>query len=88
MQVREAMSNNVKMVHPSHSIRAAAQLMAMSDCGCLPVVDRAKRLVGILSLGDIALTENMASAGMALCGISEPGGEHSQLDGQGMMRGA
>jgi hypothetical protein len=50
-----------------------------------PVLDRYKRLVGILSLRDIALSEG---AGSALCGISEPGGEHSQsLDGGRGMRG-
>jgi CBS-domain-containing membrane protein len=48
----------------------------------LPVLNREKRLVGILSLGDIALTDGAASAGSALCCISEPGGEHSQsMDG-------
>jgi|SRR5688572_3794041 CBS domain-containing protein len=50
----------------------------------LPVVDRNKRLVGILSLGDIALADNQDQpAAEALCGISEPGGQHSQAgDGQ------
>jgi len=44
--------------------------------------------VGILSLGDIALTDGAGSAGSALCGISEPGGEHSQsMDGARGMRG-
>jgi hypothetical protein len=51
------------------------------------VLNRKKRLVGILSLGDIALTDGAASAGSALCGISEPGGEHSQsMDGGRGMR--
>jgi len=56
----------------------------------LPVLDHDKRLVGILSLGDIALTDGAGNAGSALCAISEPGGEHSQsMDGaRGMgMRG-
>ena len=48
----------------------------------LPVLDHDKRLVGILSLGDIALTDGAGNAGSALCAISEPGGEHSQsMDG-------
>jgi CBS-domain-containing membrane protein len=50
----------------------------------LPVVDAKKRLVGIVSLADIALAEGPEPAGHALCGISEPGGEHSQsADGKG-----
>jgi predicted transcriptional regulator len=37
-----------------------------------------KRLVGILSLGDLAIVEGAEPAGEALVGISEPGGRHSQ----------
>ena len=46
----------------------------------LPVVNRSKQLVGILSLGDVALSEAQP-AGKALAGISQPGGPHSQSDG-------
>jgi len=42
----------------------------------LPVMDRNKRLVGIISLGDLATSEKKA-AGKAISGISEPGGPHS-----------
>jgi CBS domain-containing protein len=142
MQVKEAMSSEVKIANPSQTIRDAARLMAQLDCGCLPVgeddrlvgmitdrdiavravavgkslktpireimslevkycfedaevdevaqnmadikvrrlpvLNRGKRLVGILSLGDIALTEGADHAAGALCGISEPDGDHSQ----------
>jgi CBS domain-containing protein len=45
----------------------------------LPVVNREKRLVGILSLGDIASGRSERDeAGQALGGISRPGGSHSQ----------
>jgi CBS-domain-containing membrane protein len=46
----------------------------------LPVVNRQKRLVGIVSLADIALSGGPNDAATALSGISEPGGEHSQSD--------
>jgi CBS domain-containing protein len=144
MQVKEAMSSEVKIANPNQTIRDAARLMAQLDCGCLPVgeddrlvgmitdrdiavravamgkslktpvreimslevkycfddaqidevaqnmadikvrrlpvLNRGKRLIGIVSLGDIALTEGAAGAAGALCGISEPGGDHSQSD--------
>jgi CBS domain-containing protein len=151
MQVREAMSSDVKIASPNQTIRDAARLMAQMDCGCLPVGERdrlvgmitdrdialravakgkscktavrdimssdvkycfedqeldeitknmadikvrrlpvlnhEKRLVGILSLGDVALTDGGGAAASALCGISEPGGEHSQSsDGRGLRR--
>jgi len=44
----------------------------------LPVLNREKRLVGILSLGDIAISRDGKTAGDALSGISRPGGEHTQ----------
>jgi CBS domain-containing protein len=44
----------------------------------LPVLNREKRLVGILSLGDIAISRDGNAAGDALRGISRPGGEHTQ----------
>ena len=48
----------------------------------LPVVNREKRLVGILSLGDLAVAEGGRAAGEALAGVAQPGGEHSQTGGQ------
>jgi hypothetical protein len=44
----------------------------------LPVVNRNKSLVGILSLGDVALTQEGISTAEALNKISRPGGAHSQ----------
>ena len=44
----------------------------------LPVVNRDKRLVGILSLGDIATTHEGIATAEALNKISRPGGEHTQ----------
>ena len=55
--------------------------MADQQVRRLPVVNRDKRLVGILSLGDLAVTQGGQPAGEALTGISQPGGEHSQTGG-------
>jgi len=44
----------------------------------LPVVDRHKRLVGILSIGDLAVKGGDGAAGSALAKISRHGGMHSQ----------
>ena len=43
----------------------------------LPVVNRDKRLVGIVSLGDVAQKEKKAAT-KAVSGVSKPGGAHSQ----------
>jgi CBS domain-containing protein len=76
--IREIMSKEVKYCFEDDDLDEVAQNMADIKVRRLPVLDRDKRLVGILSLADIALTDGAGSVGSALCGISEPGGEHSQ----------
>jgi hypothetical protein len=50
-------------------------------------MNREKRLVGIVALGDIARANGPQSAGAALSSISEPGGVHSQAtDGSAAAR--
>ena len=44
----------------------------------LPVLNRDKRLVGIVSLGDLATQGSLPKTAIALHGISQPGGQHNQ----------
>ena len=44
----------------------------------LPVVNRQKRLVGIVSLGDLSHKARPAVTGNAVADISRPGGAHTQ----------
>jgi CBS domain-containing protein len=76
--LRQVMSNEVLYCFDTDEIDLVAANMADLKLRRLPVLDRDKRLVGILSLGDIALADGPGNAGTALCAISEPGGEHSQ----------
>jgi CBS domain-containing protein len=85
---RLQLSKEVMYCFEDDDLDDAVQNMADIKMRRLPVLDRDKRLVGILSLGDIALTKGAGSAGSAMCVISEPGGEHSQsMDGGRGMRG-
>jgi CBS domain-containing protein len=78
-QVREVMSEGeVMYCYEDEDIEDVAHNMADIKVRRLPVLNRAKRLVGIISLGDIAVADGPDSAGDAICGISEPGGMHSQ----------
>src|SRR3954471_21781993 len=77
--IREVMSSDIKYCYEDQTVEEIAQNMGDLQLRRLPVVDRNKRLVGILSLGDLARegsTQN--DAGEALEQISRPGGEHSQ----------
>jgi CBS domain-containing protein len=77
-QIRQIMSSDVKYCFDDAELEDVAQNMAEIKVRRMPVINHDKRLVGILSLGDIALTDGADSAATALSAISEPGGEHSQ----------
>ena len=79
--VRDIMSFDICYCFDDQELDEVAASMADIKVRRLPVVDRDKRLVGIVSLGDIALADdphNVAST--ALTGVSERGGDHSQSD--------
>ena len=76
--IREVMTKEVKYCFEDAELDEVAQNMADIKVRRLPVLNERKRLVGILSLGDVALTEGARCAANALSGISAPGGEHSQ----------
>ena len=77
-KVREVMSRDVKYCFADQDIEDVSGNMAEIRVRRLPVLDRDKNLVGILSLGDVAVTSGNGAAGVALTGISRPGGPHSQ----------
>ncbi|WP_445505250.1 CBS domain-containing protein [Microvirga sp. G4-2] len=80
-QVREVMSPEVKYCFEDEDTDAVARNMAEIQVRRLPVVNRDKRLVGIVALGDLAVMEGGRTAGEAVSGISQPGGQHSQTGG-------
>jgi CBS domain-containing protein len=80
--VREVMTDHVHYCFDDEDTEEVTRKMADSQVRRLPVVNRDKRLIGILSLGDVATRRDGADeAGEALSDISRPGGEHSQMGG-------
>ena len=77
-RIREVMSTDVKYCFDDEEVDDVLQNMGEIQVRRLPVVNRDKRLVGIVSLGDLASNGEAKQAGKALGGISQPGGEHSQ----------
>ncbi|MFV3074884.1 CBS domain-containing protein [Niveispirillum fermenti] len=76
-KVRDVMSQNVKYCFDDDEVDEVSRNMGYIQVRRLPVINHDKRLVGILSLGDVAV--NAAnSAAQALGGISRPAGAHSQ----------
>jgi CBS domain-containing protein len=73
--VREVMTPEVKYCFCDQDIDEVSNNMADTQIRRLPVVDRDKRLVGILSLGDLAVSGEPDCAVAALSGISRPNSE-------------
>jgi CBS domain-containing protein len=55
MKVVELMVREVTACSPDDALNRAAQIMWENDCGCVPVVDRAARLVAMLTDRDICM---------------------------------
>lgn len=77
-KVSEAMSKEVMYCYDDDDLNDVASNMGNIQVRRLPVVNRDKRLVGIVSIGDVAACEGARMTGRAVAGISTPGGAHSQ----------
>lgn len=70
VEVRHCMTPQVLYCYADQSVDEVAANMAQNQVRRLPVVDRDKRLVGIVALADIAAATDQAHAGQTLRGIS------------------
>ena len=76
--VRDVMSTEqVLYCYDDEDLDHVASNMGEQRVRRLPVVNREKRLVGIVSLGDVATNEKKAAT-KAVSGVSREGGPHSQ----------
>jgi CBS domain-containing protein len=75
--VRDVMSSEkVLYCYDDEEVDHVAKNMSEHQVRRLPVVNREKRLVGIISFGDVAQKETR-SAGRAAKGVTKPGGQHA-----------
>lgn len=80
-KVGDIMTSEVRYCFDDQDTDEVCKNLADQQIRRIPVVNRDKRLVGILSLGDLATVEEKASTGATLAGISRQGGHHSQSSG-------
>jgi CBS domain-containing protein len=71
VDVRKIMTEDVRWCFEDEAVEDVAQMMGDVQIRRIPVVDRNKRLVGIVALGDLA-TDRAQGTGEALRRISEP----------------
>lgn len=72
-KVRDVMSKGIAWAYEDETVEEATAIMSERQVRRLPVVNRDKRLVGIVALGDIALEHSeIEPAAEALSEISKP----------------
>jgi CBS domain-containing protein len=70
--VRDVMTPDVICAGENEDVQQAAELMERHQVRRLPVVDRQKRLVGMISIGKVAQAEDDRLAGRVLKGVVQP----------------
>ncbi len=78
--VRDIMSKQVLYCFEDEDIDHVARNMGDQKVRRLPVVSRDKRLVGIVSLGDISQKADANTARSAMSEITQPSGVHNQSE--------
>ena len=71
-RVREIMSPGTVSVFEDQDVDEVVQVMEDHQIRRAPVMNREKRIVGIVSLGDIAVDASAALSGEALKRVSQP----------------
>lgn len=78
-RVGDVMTAEVKYCYDDQEIDEIAANMGDLQVRRLPVLDREKKLIGIIALGDIARAQAGNGTGEVLSRISRQGGQHVQL---------
>jgi CBS domain-containing protein len=76
--VRDLMSSDCICAREDDNVEDIASKMSKAQVRRLPVIDSNERLCGIISLGDLSRETDTDTAGQALEGVSQPGGQHQQ----------
>jgi len=75
--VGDVMTPNVQYCFEDEEIENVVQNMGNLQVRRLPVVNRDKRLVGVVSLADAVMKDDPTTVGVALTGVVVPGGPHA-----------
>jgi CBS domain-containing protein len=77
-KVRDVMSSKVRWCYEDDRVEDALQGMAEEQIRRMPVLSRAKRLVGIVSIADLTAAAAPDRTGEALSAISRQSSQHNQ----------
>jgi CBS domain-containing protein len=76
--VREAMSPDVCWCYEDESVEGVLRRLGDEQIRRMPVLNRDKRLVGIVAIADLSAAAKPQETGATLTQISREGGQHSQ----------
>jgi CBS domain-containing protein len=76
--VRDLMTSDCICAREDDDVEEIASKMSEAQVRRLPVIDSSEKLCGIVSLGDLSRETDNDTAGQALEGVSQPGGQHQQ----------
>ncbi|MFV0387656.1 MAG: CBS domain-containing protein [Pyrinomonadaceae bacterium] len=71
MKVKKLMTKNVGTVQPNDNLARAVQIMWKFDCGAVPIVDKNRKAIGIVTDRDIAIATATKMKTPAEIGASE-----------------
>jgi len=77
-KVADVMSKEMLYCFDTDDIDDVARNMGKAQVRRLPVLNRDKRMVGIISLGDLARNDDPTTIGRTVSRVSTPGGKHDQ----------
>lgn len=77
-KISEVMTQDVKYCFEDEDVDHVVENMGENQVRRLPVMNRQKRLVGVVTLADAALEHDPVVVGEALLRVVEPGGNHCQ----------
>jgi len=75
---RQVMSPNVLYCFEDDSVEDVLKNMGANQIRRMPVINRSKRLVGVVSLGDLSKAAGQNPSGGALKKISQPGNDEDE----------
>jgi CBS domain-containing protein len=78
--VSDVMTADVKYCFEDEDIDHVIENMGENQVRRLPVMNRQKRLIGIVTLADAALEHDPVVVGEAFLRVVEPGGDHCQSE--------
>jgi CBS domain-containing protein len=94
MTVEALMTRDVKTCRPDDTLNLAANIMWEQDCGCVPVVDEGRRVVGMLTDRDVCMAAYISGqplSGLTISGAMSRGirpcrREHAIAEAEEVMR--